>query len=172
MLNLRHAGPQDIEQIRQMEMGYYGGIACPDETLKNWIQNLSENFIVAEENAGLVGFIFFEYLDEIKALPFVHESEHKKTGTVVYVSDMGIADEYQNSTGVLQKLFDKLVEKSRSDGCKIVVWVTGSKSTHDKIESKFLEKNGFAKRENVKRWEAYPGLLVDDHFIWTKEIAL
>ncbi len=171
MLNLRQARPQDIEQIHQMERDYYEGFTCPQEMLNSWIRALPENFIVAEENGRMAGFVFFEYLDEIKALSFVHESEHKKNGRFVYVSDVGIDDEFKN-TDVLQKLFDKLIEKSKNDGCKTVVWLTGSKSAHDRIESKFLEKNGFTKHENVKRWEAYPGLFVDDHFIWTKEIAL
>ncbi len=169
MLNLRHAGAQDIEQIRQIERDYYEGLTCPQEMLNSWIRALPENFIVAEENAGLIGFIFFEYLERIKAIPFVHKLEHKKNGVYVYVSEMGIADEYQDSD-VLQKLFDKLVEKSKNDGCKTVVWVTGSMSKHDKLELEILVKNGFSKKEQARHWESYPGSFVDDHFIWTKEI--
>ena len=48
--------------------------------------------------------------------------------------------------------------------------ITGTKSKHDKIESKILLNNKFVKGENVKNWEAYPDHFIDDHYIWTKDI--
>ena len=169
MVNFRSAKLQDIKQIQQIEKEYYEGFNCPEDTLKNWIKNLPENFIVAEIDYRIVGFVFFEYLDEIKAIPFIHKLEHNPSGKYVYISEVGILDEFQNSD-ILQKLLDKIIEKSKKDGCKMVIWLTGSKRKHDKIESKILLANGFIKKQNVKHWEAYRGYFVDDHYIWTKEI--
>ena len=78
MVNIRPAKLEDIKQIQEIEKEYYGGFNCPKETLKNWIQNLSENFIVAEKNNQVAAFIFFEYLNKIKAIPFVHQLENNK----------------------------------------------------------------------------------------------
>jgi len=52
----------------------------------------------------------------------------------------------------------------------MVIWLTGSKNKHDKIEAKLLLGNAFKKKETVKHWEAYPNYFVDDHYIWIKEI--
>ncbi len=157
------------DQIQKIEKEYYEGFSCPEETLKNWIQNLHENFIVAQANNKIVGFIFFEYLTEIRALPFVHELKHNPDGKYVYISEIGFLDKFQDSD-IPQKLFNKLIGKSKKDGCKMLVWLTGSKSKHDKTESGILLDNHFTKKQNVKHWEAYHNYFVDDHYIWTKEI--
>ena len=75
-----------------------------------------------------------------------------------------------NITNILQKLFNKVLEKSKRDKCKKIIWLTGLKSKHDKIESRLLSKNKFAKKEKVKHWEAYPNHFVNDHFIWVKKV--
>ena len=169
MLKFRSAKLQDIEQIQGIEKEYYGNFNCPEKTLRDWISKLSDNFIVAEQNNKIIGFIFFEYLNKIKAIPFVHKLKHMSNGRYVYISEVGILDEFQHLV-VLQKLFDKLTEKTKKDGCKAVIWLTGSKSKHDKLESKILLNNGFKKKENVKHWEAYPNYFVNDHYIWIKSL--
>ena len=169
MVNIRPAKLEDIKQIQEIEKEYYEGFNCPEETLKNWIQNLSENFIVAEENNRIVGFIFFEYLNKIKAIPFVHHFENNKNRKYAYISEVGILDRYIPSE-VLQELFNKLLEKAKKDECKSLIWLTGSKSKHDKVESNILLNNNFSKKENIKHWEAYPNFFIDDHYIWLKQI--
>lgn len=139
--------------------------------MKQWIKNLAENFIVAEIDNRIIGFLFFEYYDMMKEIPFAHLLEHKRNGQSVYISDIGISDEFQNSD-ILQRLFDKLFEKSEKDGCKKVVWLTGERCKHDKIELKVLLKNNFIRKKRVKNWEAHPGYFVEDHYIWTREIKL
>jgi N-acetylglutamate synthase-like GNAT family acetyltransferase len=169
-VNFRVACLDDIKQIQEVEREYYEGFNCSEDILKNWIQNLPDNFIVAEKDDRLVGFIFFEYLNEIRAIPFVHKLEHKIGGKYAYVSEIGILDGLQNSE-ILQELFDEMIEKCEKDGCEAVVWMTGKKSKHDKIESRLLLDNGFVKGENVKQWEAYPNHFVDDHYIWVKTLT-
>ena len=169
MIGFRRAHVNDILQIQKIEDEYYEGFRCPEETLKSWIKQLSENFILAEENKKVLGFIFFEYINEIKAIPFVHELEHKANGKYVYISEVGILDEFCNSD-ILQNLFEKAMKKSKDNGCKLIIWLTGSKSKHDKIEANILLNNGFRKKENAKHWEAYPNFFVDDHYIWTKNL--
>ncbi len=132
MAVLRQAKLRDVEQIQQVEKEYYEGFSCPREILESWIKQLSENFIVEEEGNRIMAFIFFEYFSEIKAIPFIHELEHIADGKYVYISEIGISDGFRNSD-VLQKLLDKVIEKSKSDGCKAVIWLTGSENKHDKI---------------------------------------
>lgn len=120
MINFRSAKLQDVKQIQEIEKEYYEGFNCPEETLRYWIENLADNFLVAESNNKIIGFIFFEYLDEIKVIPFVHELEHKKDGQYVYTSEAGVLNEFYNSS-ILQKLFEKLLEKSKKDGCKMII---------------------------------------------------
>jgi N-acetylglutamate synthase-like GNAT family acetyltransferase len=169
MVKFRTAELEDIKQIQEIEKEYYEGFNCPEDILKNWIDNLSENFIVADRDHNIIGFIFFEYLERIKAIPFTHKLEHSKKGKYVYISEIGILDEFHDSD-VLQKLLDRLIKKSKKDGCETVIWLTGSKKKHDKIEQKILLNNGFVKKENIKNWEVYPDYFVDDHYIWIKEI--
>lgn len=170
MLRLRSAELQDIRSILKIGEKFYEGSCCPEETSRQWIAGLPKNFIVAEDDDDkIVGFAFFEYFDKIKTVPFVHQLEHDKNGKYVYVSDIGILDEFQDS-GVLQMLFRELVNKAKSDGCGTVIWLTGSSGKHDKIELEILQNNNFTKRQKVKNWEAYPDYFVDDHAIWTKRI--
>jgi len=78
-----------------------------------------------------------------------------------------ILEEYIE-TNLMQELFNKLVERSRKDGCKKVIWITGLKHKHDKIESVILLNNNFVRKDNIENWEAHPGHFVDDHYIWVK----
>lgn len=171
MVILRKAKLSDIKQIQEIEKEYYEGFSCPEKTLIEWINGSNENFIVAEVNNVIVGFIFFEYLAKISAVPFIHKLEHNLKGKYVYISEIGILNKFRNSD-ILQKLFDKLFEKSKKDGCNAIIWLTGSKSKHDNIELSILQKNGFEKGENVKHWEAYPCHFLDDHYLWIKPIQI
>jgi N-acetylglutamate synthase-like GNAT family acetyltransferase len=169
MSTFRPAKLQDIMQIQKIEKEYYEGLSCPKEILKSWIEKLPKNFIVAEENGRIAAFIFFERLNKIKAMPFVHNVAHSPKGEYVYISEIGISGKSKDC-GLLQELLEKAIEKSKRDKCKAIIWVTGSKSKHDKIEMSILRNNGFVKKENAKRWEAYPGHFVGDHHIWIKKL--
>ena len=168
MVSIRQASLQDIPQIQAVEREYYDGFSCPEDILSDWIMGSPENFLVAEDGGRVVGFLFFEYLNEARALPFVHKLEGQK-GAYAYVSEVGVLDEFQDSD-VLQRLFEKMAGKSGFHHCKAIVWLTGSKSRHDRLEKMLLLKNGFRKKENASHWEAFPGFFVDDHWIWAKEI--
>lgn len=169
MINFRAAKLGDIKQIQEIEKEYYEGFSCPKETLKSWIKQLPKHFIVAEENRKIVGFIFFEYFNEIKAVPFTHQLVHKERGKFVYVSEIGILDEYQK-TNAPQQLFKKLIEKVKKDNCEKVIWLAGQKNKHDQIEINLLLRNGFTKTKNIKHWEVYPNHFVNDHWLWEKQL--
>ena len=70
---------------------------APPAILRVWIQNLPKNFLVAEVDGKVAGFIFFEYLNKIKAIPFVHNLEHNPSGRYVYISEVGVLDEFTDS---------------------------------------------------------------------------
>ncbi|UCG95016.1 MAG: hypothetical protein JSV92_03135 [archaeon] len=166
MFIFRPAQLQDIEGIQNVEKKFYEGYVCPKGIIKSWIKNLSENFIVAERNGKIFGFIFFEYLDKREALPFVHEIEHKKNGKYAYVSDVGVLGK---NTVLLQELLYRLIEKSKKDGCLELVWITGSPEDRwHKLEVELLLKNGFEKKEKIEKWDAYPGHFVSNHYLWIK----
>jgi hypothetical protein len=169
MIKFRNARAGDIFQIMEIEKEYYEGYSCPENIIRDWIKNLSKNFIIAELENMIVGFIFFEYTNEFKAFPFVHNLLHKKGAKYVYVSDIGILNEFKNSD-VLQKLFSELIKRSKKDKCKSIIWITGTKLSHDKIESKLLFNNNFVKEDKIMNWEAYPNHFVNDHYIWTREL--
>ncbi len=167
MIKFKLVKLQDINQIQQIEKEYYEGFCCPEKILKSWIEQLPENFIVAEKNKRLIGFIFFEYFDKIKAVPFIHEIKHKENGKFAYVSEVGILNGHKH---ILRQLLKKAMEKSRKAGCKKMLWLTGQKHKHDKIEMDLLLQNNFTKVKNVKRWEAHPNHFVSDHWLWEKQL--
>lgn len=167
MINFRSATIKDIKQIQQVEKEYYENFNCSKKVLKLWIEKLPENFIIAEQNRKIIGFIFFEYLDRIKALPFIHKPENKKSGKFAYVSEVAVLDKFEC---ILQKLYIALINEAKKNKCKKIIWLTGRKKKHDKIEIGLLSQNGFIKNKNIKRWEAYPNCFVSDHWIWEKQI--
>jgi hypothetical protein len=169
MVHIRPAKMQDVADIQAIEKQYYEGFSCPEATIKHWIENLPENFFVAVSDNRVVAFLFFEYLHEIKAIPFVHEIEHSEDGKYVYVSEVGILDEFIESD-ILQTLFEAMKRKATSANCEGIVWLTGSKSKHDQIEKSILAGNSFVKKESVQNWEAYPNHHVNDHYIWYSDI--
>jgi len=169
MIKVRTANLLDISEIQRIEKEYYNGFNCPYETLKNWIEK-SENFIVAEVDKEIAGFVFFEYLSEIKDLPFVHEFEYFKDGKFAYISEIGVLKKFQDFE-VLQKLFEFAVSKIKIDGKKVVIWLTGEKMKHDKIEKKLLIKNNFEEFKKVTSWECFPGVFVHDHALWIKKLS-
>lgn len=165
MVQIRPAKMQDIADIQAIEKQYYEGFSCPEANLKQWIENLSENFFVAVSGNHIVAFLFFEYLGEIKAIPFVHEIEHSASGKYVYVSEVGILDKFAKSD-ILQTLFDAMKRKATSANCEGIVWLTGSKSKHDQLEQSILAGNSFSKQSKVENWECYPQYFVSDHYLW------
>ena len=167
MINIRPASLNDIEQIQHIEKEYYEGYSCPEDTLKSWISQHSESFFIAEKDGKLVGFLFFEYLNQPEALPFVHELRHNAGGKYCYVSEIGVIGW---DKGVAQQLFDAMLEKAKQDGCEKIIWLTGIEMMHDKMELELLENNGFKQTTTVSKWEAFPDHFVSDHSIWDKSI--
>jgi len=167
MVVFRQARLGDVKAIQMIENEYYEGFSCPEEQLIEWIARLSGNFIVAEEGSNVVGFIFFEYLDKAEALPFIHKLAHRKGGRYAYISEIGALDLHK---GVLQQLFEKALEKAKKDGCEKMIWLTGHRCKHDKMEAEVLLRNKFAKTKQVPGWEARPGRFVSDHWLHEKII--
>jgi hypothetical protein len=165
----RNATLKDIEQIQMIESEYYEGFSLPKAILNNWIKKLSNNFIIAEKDNEIMGFIFYEYLTEMKALPFVHEKEHDIIGKYVYISEVGVLDKYADYK-ILDRLYDEMFTRIKKDKRRFIIWLTGEKMKHDKIEKNLLIFKGFVKKDNIKHWECFPETFVDDHYIWLKKI--
>jgi hypothetical protein len=169
-VKFRQATVSDIPQIQAIERDFYDGFKLPEEILRGWIDNLGENFLVAEDMRKLVGCIFWEQLEEIKALPYIHKSKdsHKPNGEYFYISEVGVLNK---KFKLLQKLFDRVVESARKKNIKAIIWVTGmDEEGHDVAERSLIEKNGFEKFKHAGRWEYSPGKFSEKHWIFMKKL--
>jgi len=159
---IRKAGTSDIADIIELEKNYYDGYSISEDLLLKWIEN--GNFFVFEENSKIVGSIYFEFLAEIKDLPWHHEPI-TGLGKYVYISEIAV-----ESDKIIDILFVEVLKMAKENNCESIVWLTGVKSNHDKIEQKFLKSNGFEKYKDVKNWECSPNYFIDDHSLWIKKI--
>ncbi len=169
-MKLRKAAVSDIPQIQLIEKEYYGGLELPEEILRDWIENLPENFFVAEKDGELAGHIFWEQMKDIRAIPFFHRSEefHRPNGSYFYISEIGVLS---GNSILLQQLFDGVVESAKRKRIKGVVWVTGAdKEGHDLAERSLIVENGFRKFKHAGRWEYAPGRFSEKHWIYLKEM--
>lgn len=168
-MQFRRASIIDISHIQAVEKEFYG-FTLPTAVLRDWIENLGENFIVAEEGGRLVGCIFWEKLEEINAIPYLHSVEdyHKPEGEYFYISEVGILNQ---NLDLLQQLFDKVMESAKKGKIKSIIWLTGvDKEGHNAVERALLDRNGFEKTKHVKRWEYAPGKFSADHWLFVKEL--
>jgi len=163
-MKIQEATQVDIKDIQTIEKEYYEGFSCPKDILGRWIK--TKNFLLAKNKKdNSVAFLFFEEIKTIKALPFIHKL-CDEPGSYLYISEVGILNKYID-TNILELLFKELLKRNKRK--KGVVWVTGSKSKHDKVELGF-KKLDFKKIKKVEKWEAYPNHFVKDHWIWFKKI--
>jgi hypothetical protein len=78
----------------------------------------------------------------------------------------------EKNTVLLLELLDRLIEKSKKDGCLELVWITGKPEDRwHKLEVEILLKNDFEEKEKLEKWEAYPGHFVSNHCIWVKRLS-
>ncbi|MFH1294596.1 MAG: hypothetical protein ABIH90_01475 [Candidatus Aenigmatarchaeota archaeon] len=150
--------------IQNIEKEYYGCF-CQENILMNWIQTSSGHFIVAGTLPR--AFLFFEYVEKAKPIPFIRNALNEPKGNVAYISDVGVLDQ---SESLLQELFDVMLATANMERCDKIVWIIGETKKHDIIERSFLIKNGFLKAEPIPKWEARPGYFVYDHWIWVRSI--
>ncbi len=159
---IRKVNLSDLKQIIELEKKYYDGHYISEEVLAKWIENGS--FFVIEENSKIAGSIYFEFLDEIKSLPWYHEPI-KGLGRYIYISEVAV-----DSKDKAPILFNEVLKVARENNCEAIIWLTGEKANHDKIEQGFLKANGFEKFKFVEEWECAPGRFIHDHSLWLKEL--
>ncbi len=166
-MKIREVQQKDFKSIQAIEKEYYEGYSCPESVLRNWIKKGKTNFLVVEDAHGkLSAFLFLEAIKTVRPLPFLHESQDK-SGKYLYASEVGILNKYTR-TNLLDDLFKELLKQN--EGKKGVVWVTGGKSKHDKVELRILKKECFKRLKRIARWEACPNHFVNDHWIWFKKL--
>jgi hypothetical protein len=169
-MEFRKALISDISQIQAIEEDFYGGFKLPEAVLRDWIENLRENFIVAEDDGKLTGCIFWEQLGEIRAIPYLHQSEdfHQPKGEYFYISEVGVLNK---DADLLQSLFDLVIEAGKKKKIKGIIWVTGmDEEGHDAMERGLIEKNGFGKFKHAGQWEYAPGKFSEAHWIFLKKL--
>jgi len=159
---IRKANTSDLKQIIELEKDYYESYSISEEILTKWIEN--GNFFVIEENSKIVGSIYFEFLNEIKDLPWYHKPI-KGLGRYIYISEIAV-----DSKDKVPILFEEVLKAARENNCEAIVWLTGDKGTHDKIEQDFLKANSFEIFKLVENWECSPEYFIHDHSIWVKKL--
>jgi len=155
---IRTASLVDIDNIKKLELNKYRTIS--ERILVKWIKN--GNFFVMEEDEKIVGSIYFEFLDEIKDLPWEHDPISVESGKYIYISEIAV-----DSKERFPILFDEVLEAAKD--CEGIIWLTGEKSRHYQIEQEFLKKNKFKKHIDVKDWECAPGRFISDHSLYIKK---
>jgi len=159
---IREAKLSDLKQIIELEKEYYEGYFISEEVLAKWIEN--GNFFVIEENSKIVGSIYFEFLNEIKDLPWYHEPI-TGLGKYIYISEIAV-----DSKDRVPVLFNQVLKAVKENNCEAIIWLTGEKSNHDRIEQEFIKTNGFKMFKPVENWEYAPGQFIHDHSLWLKKI--
>lgn len=159
---IRKATTSDSKQIIELEKGYYDGYSISEGVLIEWIKN--GNFFVSEENSKLVGSIYFEFLNEIKDLPWEHEPI-KEFGKYLYISEIAI-----DSAGRIPALFSEVLKVAKENKCEAIIWLTGEGGNHDKTEQNFLKENGFKLFRKVENWECSPSYFVHDHSLYLNNL--
>ncbi len=168
-MKIRKIMETDLRKIGGIDRDFYEGYSTPFGILANWFESFPEGFIVAEENNGIVAYIFVELFDKIKAVPFVHDAKttHAEKGNYLYVSGFGVKNCSEKAGEIL---LQEIMKFAKSKNCKAIVWVTGEKMKHDVYEKRLIEKFGFKRKELIEKWESHPNHFVSDHRIWVKEL--
>jgi len=161
-MTLRKANPKDADKIVELEKNYYDGYSISKNVLTEWLG--TGRYYVIEKNGIVIGSMYFEFVKEIKDLPWEHEAVDEEPN-YVYISEIAVKSE-----DVIKELFSKVVEIASERDCKGILWLTGEKSKHDQIEQRFLKSNGFELKQHVEKWECSPGYFIRDHNIWIKKL--
>lgn len=159
---IRNARLIDVDKIIELEKDYYDTYSINKHVLTEWIK--TGRYYVIEKDGAIIGSMYFEFLKEIKQLPWEHKAVDEEPN-YLYISEVAVKSE-----DVLIELFSNVLEKATENNVKGILWLTGEKSKHDKIEQKFLKSDGFKLRKHVDRWECSPGYFISDHNIWIKSL--
>lgn len=157
---IRRALTHDIPKLFEIEKRHYKEFAVPESVLFEWVQ--TGNVFVVAEGLEIFGFVFYEFLSKIVALPRVHSPLHQENKNYVYISEI-VADSQQ----ALQELFEVLMKAARINRCQGIIWLASNR-TPDIVD--FLAQNKFKKHEHAKNWERLPGIFVDDFYVWVREL--
>jgi hypothetical protein len=119
-MDIRKADSNDVDKIVGLEKDYYDGYSVSKNILTKWIRT-GQYYVVEERNGVVVGSIYFEFLEKIRALPFEHEPVDEKPNHV-YVSEVAVKSE-----DVFQELFSKVLEAAGERHAKSILWLTGDR---------------------------------------------
>jgi hypothetical protein len=171
----RQPKSKDADRIHQISKEFYKGYETTKKVLEGWIRDLSKQFIVVEVDNKIEGCVFWEYLDEIKAIPYFHKSKDHNSpkGKYAYVSEIVISDKYKNK-GMMWLLYGA-TEISLKKDCQGIIWLTGApelihKMSHEETEHTILKIGGFKFIKKAKNWESAPGRFTDSHNIYFKKL--
>lgn len=168
-MKIRKIKESEVGKIQEIDKDFYEGYSTSLDVLSKWFENFPEGFLVAEDSGNIVGYIFVELFNKIKAVPFIHDTKttHTEKGKYLYVSGFGVKDGFDKAGEILM---EHIIEFAKSKKCRAIIWVTGEKMKHDIYEKRLTERFGFKKKEMIEKWESHPNRFVSDHNIWVKKL--
>ena len=96
-ITFRNPSIKDVKPIHLIAQEFYQGYETNETILTDWITNSPKQFVVVEIDEKIEGCIFWEYLDEIKALPYFHKTQdfNSPQSRYAYVSEIVISKKYK-----------------------------------------------------------------------------
>lgn len=139
MLKIRMAKKEDVKKIAEIEARCFPvAEAAEEETLEKRYEAFSKNFIVAEKDGEVIGFINGCTTDkpELGDELYHYPNLHKPNGDYQTVFGLDVLPEYRKQ-GIAEKLLNELIRLSKERGKKGVILTCKDHLIH------YYEKFGF-----------------------------
>lgn len=138
-IKIRMAVKDDVEKIIAIEAECFPPVeAASEESIKKRFETFGENFIVAEKDGELIGFVNGCTTDkpELPDELYHNCSLHKADGDYQTVFGLDVIPQYRNM-GIAGKLLEKMIELSETRGKKGIILTCKDHLIH------YYEKFGF-----------------------------
>lgn len=132
MLKIRFAKKEDLDRIADIELECFPVAEAADrETLRTRFEAFSENFLVAEKDGRVIGFINGCTIDvpELSDELYHNTKLHKPTGNYQTVFGLDVIPEYRKQ-GIAGKLLDELINLSKKRSKKAVILTCKDQLVH------------------------------------------
>lgn len=151
---IRMAKEDDVKKIAQIELECFPiAEAAEEETLEKRYQAFKENFIVAEVEGKVIGFINGCTTDKPElGDELYHDANlHKPDGDYQTVFGLDVLPEYRNQ-GIAEKLLNKLIELSKERGKKGMILTCKDHLVHYYSKFGFEHKGVSASSHGGAKW--------------------
>ncbi len=173
-IRIRKAKEEDLSNIMEIEYGMYGE-KDTFETFRKCFYVFPEGSLVAEDSDKvgedmaplIIGFVVTELIDEIMAIPYIHDPTHyhKDNGKVMYLSGFGVRKKYQEKNiGI--KLYEELILFGKRKNIELFELLCNEEDPEDTYEMSILKELNFIKN-GCFDWEVSSSK-IKPHTAWIK----